>query len=197
MVFWARHPTPRVQDWNFTLEKEVAENTILRASYIGNHADKLEQFDSYNNATPTYIWYVTTGLPLPKGEYSGVALRPYDQTVYGTLAEMRMTGWSNFNGLSLEAERRYSRGYGFQLFYNMGNAFRAGGKYPRGNSTVQGVNEFLPGAVPTDYDERVRSLYYLRDTDIPKHRVRWNWIADLPFGKGKLLGRNAGGVLES
>jgi hypothetical protein len=26
--------------------------------------------------------------------------------------------------------------------------------------------------------------------------VRWNWIADLPFGHGKWLGRNAGGVLD-
>ena len=25
----------------------------------------------------------------------------------------------------------------------------------------------------------------------PKHQIRWNFIADLPFGKGKLLGRNA------
>jgi hypothetical protein len=26
--------------------------------------------------------------------------------------------------------------------------------------------------------------------------VRWNWIADLPFGRGKWLGKNAGGVLD-
>jgi hypothetical protein len=37
---------------------------------------------------------------------------------------------------------------------------------------------------------------YRRDVDVPKHRLRWNWIADLPFGRGKFLGRNAGGVLD-
>jgi hypothetical protein len=26
--------------------------------------------------------------------------------------------------------------------------------------------------------------------------VRWNWVADLPFGRGKWLGRNAGGLLD-
>jgi hypothetical protein len=31
---------------------------------------------------------------------------------------------------------------------------------------------------------------------VPKHRVRWNWIADLPFGKGKPFLKNAGGVLD-
>jgi Carboxypeptidase regulatory-like domain len=195
--FFAQNmPTPRVQDWNVTFEKEVMTNTVLRASYIGNHADKLEQFYSFNDATPTYIWYATTGQPLPTGEFSGVALRPYDQTVYGTLAEMRMSGWSNFNGVSLEAERRFSGGYGFQLFYNVGNAFRAGGKYPRGNSMILAENQFLPGAVPADYNTRNAFLNYLRDTDIPKHRVRWNWIADLPVGKGKPLAHNAGKVLD-
>ncbi len=188
--------TPRVQDWNFTLEKELMAGTVVRASYVGNHADKLEQFYSFNDAAPTYIWYATTGLALPTGEFSGVALRNYDQTVYGTLAEMRSSGWSNFNGITLEAERRYSGGYGFQFFYNTGNTLRAGGKYPRGNSMILAENQFLPGAVPADYDTRNRFLNYLRDIDIPKHRVRWNWIADLPLGKGKPLARNAGKVLD-
>ena len=39
-------------------------------------------------------------------------------------------------------------------------------------------------------------MNYRRDTGIPKHRVRWNWLVDLPFGKGKLLGRNASGLLD-
>jgi hypothetical protein len=78
----------------------------------------------------------------------------------------------------------------------MGNAFRAGGKYPRGNSAVQALNQFLPGAVPEDYDERNRFLYYQRDTDVPKHRLRWNWLIDLPFGKGRPVGRNMGGLLD-
>src|SRR5262249_45374209 len=37
---------------------------------------------------------------------------------------------------------------------------------------------------------------YQRDTDIPKHRVRWNFLVDLPLGRGKFLGRHAGGVLD-
>ena len=31
-----------------------------------------------------------------------------------------------------------------------------------------------------------RFLYYMRDTGIPKHRVNYNYILDLPFGKGIL-----------
>jgi len=31
---------------------------------------------------------------------------------------------------------------------------------------------------------------------VPKHRVRWNWIADLPFGQGKKVLGSAGPVLN-
>ena len=31
---------------------------------------------------------------------------------------------------------------------------------------------------------------------VPQHEVRWNWIADLPFGKGKPMLGSAGGVLN-
>jgi hypothetical protein len=187
-------PSTRVRDWNFTLEKEVAANTVLRASYVGNYTDNLEQNYSFNDATPEYVWYATTGLPLPTGEYSGVARRFYDQTVYGSLQEYRMAGWSNFSGISLEAERRYSAGYGFQVFYTVGNAVAAGGNQWR--SSNYELNQYLPGKVPTDYHERNRLLNYRRDAAVPKHRVRWNWLVELPFGNGKPLGRSATGVLD-
>jgi hypothetical protein len=107
-----------------------------------------------------------------------------------------MSGWSNFHGISLEAEHRYSKGYAFQLNYTMGNALQAGGQQWNSAAYVRELNQFLPGAVPSDFDERNRFLNYRRDTDVPKHRVRWNWLMDLPFGKGKALGHNAGRVLD-
>ena len=55
---------------------------------------------------------------------------------------------------------------------------------------------FLPGAVPEDQHERNRLLFYRRDSGIPKHRVNWNWILDLPFGRGKPLARNARGLVN-
>src|SRR5262249_46854529 len=58
------------------------------------------------------------------------------------------------------------------------------------------TNVFLPGAVPEDQAARTRLLFYRRDTDIPQHRVDWNWGADLPFGRGKALGRNTHGLVN-
>jgi hypothetical protein len=187
-------PDGQVHDWNLTLEREILPGTVARASYVGNHAANLEQQMRINDATPAYIWYAARGERLPGGEYSAVATRPYDQQLYGDLEQYRKTGWSNFNGVQLELERRYDKGYGYQIYYVAGNALAAGGL--GWNSRVLGTNQFLPGAVPEDFDERNRLLNYRRDIGIPKHRVRWNWIADLPFGRGKLVGRNASGVLD-
>jgi hypothetical protein len=193
--FDPNQPDSRTHDWNFTVEKELIENTVAKVSYVGNHGGYLDQTRAYNSAVPEYVWYMTTGEPLPVGEYSGVARRNWDQTVYGGISEYGRTGYSNFSGLQMELERRYTRGYGFQLFYVISNVLTNTGmaESPGG---VSEANQFMPGAVPEDFEERNKFLNYRRDTGIPKHRVRWNWIADLPFGKGKPLGRNAGGFLD-
>ena len=191
-------PTPKVQDWNATLETEILADTVFRGGYVGNHGSNQMQTYFYNEATPSYIWYATTKSPLPTGRYANVATRPFDNTTYGRIGEYRKSGWSNYHGVQMQLERRYSRGLAFQLSYVIGNTLRAGDQAGGSGytSTVRGVHEFLPGAVPSDYDARNRFLNYRRDISIPKHRVRWNWIVDLPFGRGKLLGRNAGGILE-
>lgn len=197
MHFARSMPDPRVHDWNFTLEKELMAGTLVRASYVGNHGSSLDMRYEYNQPTPEYIWFMTTGQRLPTGEYAAVARRPYDQTVYGMIEEYRMSGWSNFQGVELLMERRYSKGLGFQVFYNVANALAATNLTAEdGPQGIPELNQFLPGAVPADVHERIRFLNYGRDTSLPKHRMRWNWIADLPFGRGKPIGAQVGGFLN-
>jgi hypothetical protein len=193
--FDPNEPDTRVQDWNVTLEKEVSRNMVARLSYVGNHVGNLEQYYQFNNTVPAYIWYVTTGQPLPTGSLANVATRPFDNTTYGTIEEFRKIGWSNWNGVQVELERRYWKGVSFQLFYVMGNAFTAGGQSWSG-AFMYDPSQFLPGAVPADFNARNRFLNYNRDTSIPKHRVRWNWLYDLPVGRGKALLGNAHGVVD-
>jgi hypothetical protein len=194
--FAQNQPDARVADWNFTIEKEIMANTVVRAGYIGNRSSNLEQFNRYNVGTPNYVYFATTRNPLPTGEFAAVARNPFDNQVYGNIEEYRMSGWGNYSGAQFEIERSYSKGIAFQLFYVVGNNIAAGGQGFGGTSVVPAPNQFLPGAVPSDYDERNKLLSYQRDTSVPKHRVRWNWIVDLPFGRGKALGGNAGGLLN-
>lgn len=189
-------PDPRVQDWNVTFEKEIMSNTVARVGYFGNHSSRLEQIYQYNSSTPAYIWYSTTGQALPTGEFANVGTNFYDRTSYGFIERWQNTGWGNSNGINLQLERRHSRGIAYQVFYVMDNAFMAGGNGYQNTSIIPEVNQFLPGQVPTDINERNKFLNYQRDISIPHHRVRWNWLVDLPVGKGKPVLGNAGKFLD-
>jgi hypothetical protein len=189
------NPTARAHQWNLTLEREILRDTSVKIGYIGTHGSRIFQHYALNDAVNDYVWYVRTGEPLPTGEFSGVARRTFDQNIWGTITRIQKTGWSNNNSFQIEMQRRYSRGVGFQIFYVMSNAMRAGGDGWR-DDVLRPANYFAPGIAPEDDDARSRLLFYRRDTGIPKHRVNWNWIADLPFGKGQPFGRNAGGLFK-
>ncbi len=183
-AYWAPHqPTSRVHDWNLTVEKELLKNTVLRLAYVGNHSAYQETLDDYNQQMSDYVWYVTRREQLPTGPRAQALRRPWSDSPYGDLQEFRRDGWGNANGAQIEFERRYTSGWGFQFFYVMMNSLRAGGNGY--NVAVPPVSSYLPGSVPTDRVERLRLLYYSRDTSVPKHEFRWNWVADLPFGKGR------------
>lgn len=189
-------PTARAHEWNLLVEREMFANTVVKFGYVGTHGTRMSQWYTFNDSSPAYVWYTTTGLPFPTGEFANVARRPYDQQVYGTVQRYQKTGWSNFNGLQVEFEHRYSKGYAFQMFYVMSNAVRVAGDGWR-DDILRPASYYLPGAVPTDDAARNRLLFYRRDTGIPKHRVNWNFLVDLPVGKGKTLGRNANRLVDT
>ncbi len=180
---------PKVQDWNLTVEKELPGNLVTRLAYVGNRTTNILQTVNLNDSVPDYIWHVTRRTPLPTGEFSGVARRPYDQQVYGSVNRLSSIGYSNWNGFQAELERRFNNGLGFQIFYIAGNVLAATG-------TVGQVESYLPGAVPTDFKERNRFLNYQRDTTTPQQQVRWNWVANVPVGNGRAFGGNMPGFLD-
>ena len=211
-VFWVdpHEPTSRAEMWNLTYEKEVAPNTALSLGYVGTHAFRLPQYYSINDVPSDFIWYTNTGQPKPD---NFVQQQPFDQ-VYGTMQEYRKTGWSNDNSFQVQLQHQYSKGYAYQVYYVLSNAFRAAGDGWRSDYVIA-PNLFPAGTMPASqllpltaapygntvssffYHEADRLQNYHRDTRVPQHRVVWNWIGDLPFGRGKMFGRNANGLLNA
>ena len=182
--FNPEQPTSRAHEWNLTFEREILENTVLRFGYVGTHGARLDQFYSYNQSPNDYVWFTRTGLPRPTGTFAGTATRAFETTMYGDIEEYGKTGWSNAQNFQIEIQRRYSKGYGFQFFYVLTNALKASGN-GWSDDIVPSDNVFLPNSVPQDLNARARHLFYQRDSEIPQHRFNWNFIVDLPFGKGK------------
>jgi hypothetical protein len=189
-------PTSLVRQWNIIVESEIARDTRLRIAYVGNQGRNLDQIRQYNGAPGNYVYYATTHQPLPTGAFANVALNDYDQTTYGTLGVWTKKSYSNFNGLEVELARRFARGLAFQWFYVLSNAMKTGSRGEVNNSTVPDPVTFLPGTAPSNYDALNRFWNYQRDTDIPHHRIRWNTVYELPFGKGKRFLSNGGHVLD-
>jgi hypothetical protein len=194
-------PTSLAHQWNLTLEAEILRDTVVRAGLVGTAGRNIEMVQQFNtNPIGNYVWYVTSGQPLPTGYYSNTVRRPLDQTTYGDMRLFGKTGFSNYSGVQFEAERRFSRGLAFQYFYLISNSMSTGNVASQGgDSAVNGVfqpDAFLPGTMPQDLDQRIRFYRYARDGDIPKHRMRWNFLYDLPIGQGKKLFGNVGPKLD-
>jgi hypothetical protein len=193
------HTDGRVQDWNFTIEREILPQTLIRFAYVGNYGDRQQQWVAYNNRTPEYIWYATQGELLPTGEFASVATRPFDQTTYGDINLFSPVGYGRHNSFQVEFERRYHNGIAFQIFYRTARTLLTNQDTDgtQNGEMVLTPNQFLPGAVPTDLDERNRALNYRVDTNTPRQQIRWNFIVDLPFGRGRKFGSNMSGWLDN
>jgi hypothetical protein len=195
--FADKQPSSRVHDWNLTAEKEIMPNTVLRLGYIGNHATHQDSYDDWNVGMSDYVWVVTRQLTPPTGIASNTARRPNPTLPYGNLQEYRKDGFGWSNGMQVELSKRYSQGVAFQVFYMLVNAHKAAAHGWYGDSSVAPVSSFLPGTIPTDHQERMRLLLHTRDTTVPKHEIRWNWVGDLPFGRGRLIGKNSNSFLNA
>ncbi|HEY3841240.1 MAG TPA: carboxypeptidase-like regulatory domain-containing protein [Bryobacteraceae bacterium] len=190
-------PSSRADEWNITFEREIFDNILARASYVGTHGFNLDQLYDTNQAPSSYVWENTTGTAVPtSGALAGVATRLYPALPYGTIEEFTKNGYSYYHGMTLSVEKRFSRGSAFQVFYVLSSATRLGGNGWYDSFEVD-PNIFLPNSVPTNLNQLNRLLNYERDPEIPKHHLRWNWLVDLPFGRGKLLGRNANGFVNA
>ena len=90
--------------WNFTLERAVAGNIGLRASYVGNRSEHL----TYTNFPFNTPFTQAPGNVQPR--------RPYQP--WAGITIYKSAGDSTMNQLQLEAIKRYSQGLTFQIEYS-------------------------------------------------------------------------------
>jgi len=182
-------PSSKIHQWNAEIEKELGHQMVLRLKYNGKHGWDFDQVNNINPQATNYVWYISTLAPIPTGTNTNVARRPYDQSAYTDIKFLGKTGLNDSHMMVAEIEKRFSNGLQFQFYYTMTNAFRlAGNTFRDGPGTTPA--QYLPGTVPTDPAALNRFLNYQRDTGVPKHRFRWNWIYSMPFGKGKTILNN-------
>jgi hypothetical protein len=117
----------------------------------------------------------------------------YFSRQYDSLAALSSVGRSNYHSLVVTLRKRYSQGLQFDLNYTLSESKDLGSNVERGsafgNYGAGGYSGFLINSWEPDLN------WGPSDFDI-RHQVNGNWLYDLPFGRGRTFGSNAGGFMN-
>ncbi|HKE20784.1 MAG TPA: TonB-dependent receptor [Bryobacteraceae bacterium] len=190
---------PRVQNWSAGIQRQLTEEMVFEASYVGIHGTRENAYllSNINQLDPKYLSLgsllnqsisspaaAAAGIAVPYPGFTGFvvqALRPFPQyqTITSYLAKL---GKSSYNALELHLRQRFHNGLSFDVNYtwskNLGYADTM-------NIGVGGVNAGYGNLPENAYNlQKERSLL---PNDVPQAFVA-AWVYDLPFGSGHKLG---------
>jgi Carboxypeptidase regulatory-like domain len=130
---------PYVQQWNFTVERDMGFQTGLRVSYDGSRGSELGVTTNPDQVPANTVGFAAATKNAP---YPLLA-----QIVYLTNAAR-----SNYNALTVAVNKRMSKGLQFQVSYNHAkNLSNAGGYDPTGFASESGGTLSEPSAPNLDY----------------------------------------------
>jgi hypothetical protein len=141
---------PYVQQWNFTIERDLGFQTGLRVSYDGSHGTDLSVTTNPDQVPANTIGFAKAS-----------ANAPYP--LWDSLVNVENSAWSNYESLTVSVNKRFSKGLQFQFSYNHAkNLSNAGGYNPSsfvgegGGQTTDFYNPGLDyGRVPFTRNHRV------------------------------------------
>jgi hypothetical protein len=138
------------ESYNLTIERQLAPNTAVRASYIGNDGRHLSYVVDVNYAQ--YAPGATVGTTQQR--------RPYAN--FGEILNAPSDGTSSYNALQLAAERRVSQSFSFEASYTFSKSIDIGSTdaepgqgtpvIPTSLSANRGLSDF-------DHTQRVVTSY--------------------------------------
>ncbi|MBV9265472.1 MAG: TonB-dependent receptor [Acidobacteriaceae bacterium] len=153
--------TPYVQEWSFGIEREIAHDLILEATYLGTKGTDLPLSYNLNQPTP--------------GVGPIQARRPYPQ--WGSITWIDSIGNSSFNSLAVRLERRYSNGLSLLVSYTYGHSIDDGESPATngdGETAIQDPRNIAANRGNSEFDIR--------------HHAVGSFVYDLPFGGDNQLG---------
>ncbi len=195
---------PYLQQWNLGLGFEFGKDYAFEATYVGSKGTQLfgpaRRLNTIDQAK--YAEQYTAGLNMsdqfdnPYGLVNSAGniikvsrsalLRP--NPMLGAIADPLAQGHnSSYNSMQSQLTRRFSQGVQFNLNYTFSKNLDSSSCEGQFCTTNLGdwanVNPQLYGGS--------RGLERSVSTFDIKHNIRFSFNAELPFGRGKLIGRNA------
>ena len=169
--------TPYVQNWFFSIQQQLAKETVLDVSYVGNHAVSLPIIGDYNQAFPQAT---------PNGTASLQSRRP-DQA-FGAITWYDDAGFSSYDALQAKLEHRFNGG-GLYLLntFTYSKAIDNGSQSldtSNGNqASPQNMRDLAAERGPSNYDQT------LVNTTSAVYR--------LPYGHGQRFGSHTPRIVDA
>jgi len=112
---------------------------------------------------------------------------------YDSLAAVSTLGHSRYDALQTTFRKRFSHGFQFDVNYTFATAKDMGSEVERGSVFDNFGSGGYSGFLINSWEPELNYSY--SDYDV-RHQVNVNGLAELPFGRGKLIGGGAGGALN-
>jgi hypothetical protein len=155
--------------WNFGIQRELANNWLLETAYVGNSAHKLTGRDLPNQAFPD----ADPARPTP-------VLNRRPNPNIGDVSMVSSLDNSNYHAFNVKLNKRYSNGISILGAYTY--------------SKVMGIGGALFGDQSRQQDARNRRAEYAALEFNQTQRLTVSGIYELPFGRGKPLGAGLSGI---
>jgi hypothetical protein len=170
---------PRYWEWNFEVQQAVGNNTSITLNYVGNHGlHETGLFDNENAYCPTSTCPVGfIGLPasVPDSRFGGVT-------------QIQTVAVSNYNGLTLTAQHRFSRGLQLQANYTWSHALDEISNGGFNQFIANGTNSGRVGSFQNPInDSNLRQYNYGNADYDTRHYLSMNYVYELPKGPSAFL----------
>lgn len=165
-----RDRTPYLQQWNVSLNQNIASNMLLEVAYAGSIGTKLTERVNINQAR----------LPDPANITPIVTRRRFPN--FGDILSANWQENANYNALQTRLERRFSGSVSFLIGYTWSKAIDTASR-GSGGSWHQNAYSLRDDRGNSDFDVR--------------HRLTASGIWQLPFGRGKRFLSNSGGLVNA
>lgn len=159
--------SPRVEQWNFQVQRQLSGSTALIVNYVGNHSGNIPYQNSFLNAYDEFGLYPGV---------KGIAASAPDPN-YAQVTQVESGAIGNYDGLQITVRKQFSHGLAGHFNYTWSHSLddvSNGGLFSYGDSLL---GQLVPGSLKA-------ANYGNADYDI-RHTVTADFIYTPTFRTGR------------